>query len=434
MTAATCPSARPCAARIDAAPSVGPTQGVQATPRSTPRTNWPPTPSKLRPRAALSTVPPIRPATTAKRASIGGTSSTRAQPISSAAATIRSQSASRPRAKPIVATNSPAAVNDKAMPAANAAGAHRCRAIAAPKTIGTIGSTHGERIDSAPAKKAKTALPATTGRLFLRRADQLLDRGSVGLSDRAAGLTRPAERDQGALHVRAETADDVLLGIEIDREDDQIPERRLGGESVENRLLCRAGRAPRRANVDQDRLAGALCGFEARGIEGLRLGGEARCRQDQRHQQNEQDAKRAHGKVRLSVRRDGGARRRAAALAKLSALWPACGKRLHERLSRRGMHGRQGRLPAAEKGFLLTGHRLGGALGDRFRPSREPANKKTGRIVHVFDTTTSRNGTGVCRMRRARLRRSEPVEHASGGGEQNAHQYRRRRPVLRDRR
>lgn len=40
-------------------------------------------------------------------------------------------------------------------------------------------------------------------------------------------------------------ADDVFLGVEVDGENDQVLEFGLGGEPLEDRLLRRAGRAPR---------------------------------------------------------------------------------------------------------------------------------------------------------------------------------------------
>src|SRR5216683_882918 len=41
IVSATRPSSRPCDARTDAAPNVGPTHGLQIAPRSTPTPNWP---------------------------------------------------------------------------------------------------------------------------------------------------------------------------------------------------------------------------------------------------------------------------------------------------------------------------------------------------------------------------------------------------------
>ena len=74
---------------------------------------------------------------------------------SSTALAVRNLSPSRPIAKPIVATNNPIATKEMASPIASATGPNLCSAAAVPSTIGTSGSTQGDRMDSAPAMKAK---------------------------------------------------------------------------------------------------------------------------------------------------------------------------------------------------------------------------------------------------------------------------------------
>src|SRR5437868_14047532 len=59
------------------------------------------------------------------------------------------------------ATNDPIAVKDVARPAANATGPSLCSATAAPNIIGVRGNTHGDRIESNPARNAngRVAIP-----------------------------------------------------------------------------------------------------------------------------------------------------------------------------------------------------------------------------------------------------------------------------------
>jgi hypothetical protein len=65
--------------------------------------------------------------------------------------------------KPMVATNSPTATKDIQSPAASAAGPHFCCDAAAPRTIGSSGSTQGDRIDSTPATNDSATPPAVIG-------------------------------------------------------------------------------------------------------------------------------------------------------------------------------------------------------------------------------------------------------------------------------
>ena len=59
-----------------------------------------------------------------------------------------------PSPNPASASNSPSPVNETASPAARAKAPSGCAATAAPSTIGTSGSTQGDRIESSPAAKA----------------------------------------------------------------------------------------------------------------------------------------------------------------------------------------------------------------------------------------------------------------------------------------
>jgi hypothetical protein len=58
------------------------------------------------------------------------------------------------------------------------------------------------------------------------------------------------------------------LGVEIDVQDDQLRERRRGGEAVDDRLLLRAGRAPGGGDIDQDRLTIRLRDLNACSVNG----------------------------------------------------------------------------------------------------------------------------------------------------------------------
>ncbi len=53
---------------------------------------------------------------------------------------------------PIVATNKPTTTKALASPSAKASGPSRCVAAAAPMTRGSSGSTHGDSVESTPAR------------------------------------------------------------------------------------------------------------------------------------------------------------------------------------------------------------------------------------------------------------------------------------------
>src|SRR5262245_40765388 len=101
------------------------------------------------------------------------------------AAMVRNNSPSRPSPNPTVATNKPSTRNDTASPAASASGPSRCSDSAVPRTTGSSGSTHGERIETSPARKARPSEAIAIG-------------GSQGLLH--DGFDRLASRDAGRAH------------------------------------------------------------------------------------------------------------------------------------------------------------------------------------------------------------------------------------------
>src|SRR6202008_3774709 len=123
----------------------------------------------------------------------------------------------------MVAAKSPMATKEIESPAARAAGPQRCSDAAAPSTMGRIGRTHGERMDSTPATKARGMAPAVMAHSE-RLVEQRRDRGAVGVAHRAAGFLVALEGDQSRLRAHAEGLHSVLLAIEIDHEVHEILE------------------------------------------------------------------------------------------------------------------------------------------------------------------------------------------------------------------
>src|SRR5215470_6109767 len=137
------------------------------------------------------------------------------------------------------------ATNDTESPMASATGPHLRSDAAAPRTIGRMGSTQGDNIDSMPATSASTRLPSVMGRGSSQDfVEQSGDRCAVGVSDRSALLGRALEGDQCGLHPGSETPDQILLTVEIDREIVEILELGIGHQLREDRLLRLADRAP----------------------------------------------------------------------------------------------------------------------------------------------------------------------------------------------
>src|SRR6516165_10731944 len=112
--------------------------------------------------------------------------------------------------------NSPTTTNEIDRPAARAAGPSLCFDAAAPRTIGRIGRTHGDRTDTTPAMKARTMAPVAMSKQSSKGfVQQCLDTGAVGIPDRPAFLIVAFEYHQGLLHSRAEPLDKVLLAVEV---------------------------------------------------------------------------------------------------------------------------------------------------------------------------------------------------------------------------
>src|SRR5271157_5456998 len=167
------------------------------------------------------------------------------------AANRRNTSLSRPMAKPTVATNRAIAVKEIASPPASAAGASRCSDAADASTIGKSGSTQGESAVNAPATNERPRLAALIGSKAL--GEQRFDGCLARVANRAANLAIALEHDQRALLLYAEHAQRIFLAIEIDHEDQEILELRLGNELVQDRRLRPASRAPRGRDIDEDR-------------------------------------------------------------------------------------------------------------------------------------------------------------------------------------
>src|ERR1700729_3493472 len=178
----------------------------------------------------------------------------------------------------MVAEKSPMTTKETERPAIVLAGPQRCSEAAAPSTMGRIGSTHGERMDSVPATKARGTAPAVMAELE-GLVEQRRDRGAVGVAHRAAGFLIALERNQRRLRAHAEGLHGVLLAIEIDHEIHEILELRRGHQLAEDRVLGLAGRTPRSVYADEDRLAGLLRLGECFWIEGFGFGGQRRHRE-----------------------------------------------------------------------------------------------------------------------------------------------------------
>src|SRR5271155_4642449 len=95
--------------------------------------------------------------------------------------------------------------NESARPVARATGPHLCSEAAAPRTIGRIGRTQGDRIDNTPARKARTTLPIVTAEVRSKGLIQQHRYGfAVRIPDRSRFLLRALERNQSRLRADAE--------------------------------------------------------------------------------------------------------------------------------------------------------------------------------------------------------------------------------------
>src|SRR5258708_26790105 len=126
----------------------------------------------------------------------------------------RNQPASYPSSKPIVATNNPMAIKDRETPPASATGPRLCSEAAAPRTIGSNGSTHGDRIESTPARNARPK-PTIDIHTSSRLVEQGRNRTGVLISNSAACLLGALERNYRALHPGSSSSDPIFLGIEV---------------------------------------------------------------------------------------------------------------------------------------------------------------------------------------------------------------------------
>ena len=120
------------------------------------------------------------------------------------APTNRRPDPSMPIDAPSAAIAKPTMVNEPTSPAASASGPNRWRCAALPRTIGTSGSTHGDRIVSAPAAYARTGLNVDMAVLAQRRRGQCTDRVALGNPGGARGFPGALEGDQRALHPHAQ--------------------------------------------------------------------------------------------------------------------------------------------------------------------------------------------------------------------------------------
>jgi regulator of protease activity HflC (stomatin/prohibitin superfamily) len=110
-------------------------------------------------------------------------------------------------------------VKDNARPPASAKAPSGWEVAAAPSTIGTSGSTQGDRIESSPAASANARLVSKIGHRPLEALiEQGRDRTLLGVADGAALLVRTLEDNQSRLHLGAELLDLRLHRIEIDPE------------------------------------------------------------------------------------------------------------------------------------------------------------------------------------------------------------------------
>src|SRR5271170_1851335 len=97
--------------------------------------------------------------------------------------------------------------NESARPVARATGPHLCSEAAAPRTIGRIGRTQGDRIDNTPARKARTTLPIVTAEVRSKGLIQQHRYGfAVRIPDRSRFLLPASERNQGGLRSSTEAS------------------------------------------------------------------------------------------------------------------------------------------------------------------------------------------------------------------------------------
>src|SRR5262249_2790542 len=132
----------------------------------------------------------------------------------------------------------PMATNEMESPIASATGPDFRSDEAAPRTIGRMGSTHGDNTDSMPAANASTRLPNV---MWPGSSQDLVQQSSnrlaAGVSNRSALLGCAFEGDQCGLHPGSEAPNQILLAVEVDREINQVFELGIGHQLGKDRLL-----------------------------------------------------------------------------------------------------------------------------------------------------------------------------------------------------
>src|SRR5262249_36473030 len=118
-----------------------------------------------------------------KRAWNSGSISTAPKITIRAAAAPRNNSAFKPIEKPIVETSKPTTTKERARPAASAAGPYLRSDAAAPRTIGRIGKTQGDRTVNTPATNARVTKPMPIDQSVLLRS-AAIDERSVSPTER----------------------------------------------------------------------------------------------------------------------------------------------------------------------------------------------------------------------------------------------------------
>src|SRR5208282_1119961 len=296
MTAATPPRSLRCAASTEAAPSVGPTQGLHTRPSSAPTTNWPAALVRANRRMIRSPAPARPLAATPRRACIDELMRASPSSTKSTADTVRNGSPSRPIAKPIVATKSPVMVNDVATPPRQpvCAGAlRRCRGTNDKRKERKDAGREGRQdAGQQPRAYARDRHDSACGSF-----EQPLDHRRVGRPGHAPGFLGAVIDDQGALHLHTQLAQKRLAGIEIDVEHLEVREFRRSVELLENRSLSGASRAPGCLNEDQDRFAALLRRVECSLLVGQDGRGVRRAERSDTHAQGKarNDSESFHG-------------------------------------------------------------------------------------------------------------------------------------------
>ena len=143
------------ATSVRAVPNKGPEHGLQIKPNRPPNKNAPFSEAVSSDADAPFAELANGDMSVVRRALSAGTSMVRPKAISMKAANVRTLSGFRPKALPNTPITTPRVANDSVMPSAMASGAARWRCVAPPKTNGSRGKTHGERVVRLPAARLK---------------------------------------------------------------------------------------------------------------------------------------------------------------------------------------------------------------------------------------------------------------------------------------